>query len=230
MILNLSGGTAAPPFCITGGPSRPQDPAENTLWVQTETPIPAWHIAYDAPAEPLPGQLWLRLGPVSTIVLNALRENAALLKLDACSQYEEGAWLGRALELYQGGVWLGMTAMLFDIASALDASAFPGGELKETHLQLTQNTSSGREYPYRDEVELTGFSTLYLKASRTRYSGSANSYLRLKQAGETLLQQEIGGSSAELALDVRSLQGTFQLAVSVGSNSYVKLQQMRLEV
>lgn len=51
MILNLSGGSggAALNFEVVGGKTQPANPKENTIWVDTEVPIPGYRFCADAP-------------------------------------------------------------------------------------------------------------------------------------------------------------------------------------
>lgn len=49
MILNMTGEGNPLNFKVVGNP-KPSNPSENTIWVDTDTPIAAWHFGADEPA------------------------------------------------------------------------------------------------------------------------------------------------------------------------------------
>lgn len=172
MILNLggSGGGASLNFKVVAGNPQPENPRENTIWLNTDVPIGAWYFTATQPENLNEGDVWFRTGVSSTVEFNCLKKNGiqiypafakqmiggALVDVPAKS-YRNGQWVswwdgyyfrdGEQYQEYTGG-WTGVS----DANSSYEVGA-------TLHLR---NNSSGHAWVGTAEmVDLTDVDTLY---------------------------------------------------------------------
>ena len=102
---NTGGGGAGLDFKIVGNP-QPSNPAENTIWVDTDTPISGWIFSAAQPENPTEGMVWIRTGTASTVEFNALKKNGVMVYPLAAKQYIDGTWLDKTAKSGKGGAWV----------------------------------------------------------------------------------------------------------------------------
>lgn len=123
MILNMTGGGGAGlNFQVVGGTTQPASPAENTIWVNTDTAITDWVFSSTQPAAS-DGRVWLSTSTASEVAFNALKKNGLWTYPIGCSQYISGAWVAKTAKTYQGGAWIDWKTYLY---AAGQASGFTG--------------------------------------------------------------------------------------------------------
>lgn len=107
MILNMSGGSGgqALNFSVAGSLTEPQSPAENTIWVQTETAISQYCFSGTQPEAGKEGMVWFRTGDSDRISFNALTYNAIWLQPMQAMQYRDGTWNSVPAWIRQNGAW-----------------------------------------------------------------------------------------------------------------------------
>ena len=105
MIHNLSGGANPLNFKVIGSLTEPESPAENTLWVQTDTPVTSWSFSPTEPESPSSGMVWVQTETSSGGSFNALKKNEILLCPVSCRQYVSGSWLFKSARNYIDGAW-----------------------------------------------------------------------------------------------------------------------------
>lgn len=93
-------------FKIIGGQTKPSDPKENTIWVNTPYDVGAWDVS---PVEPpravkANGDVWLKIDPYGTMAFNALKKNSIVVHLGTAYVYANG-WVECDAEVYQDGAW-----------------------------------------------------------------------------------------------------------------------------
>ena len=104
MIFNMVGGGAALNFKIVGGTAQPVNPAENTIWVDTDAKITSWIFSAAEPA-PEEGMVWIRVGSASPVAFNALKNNGIMIYPVSAMQYVGGEWVAKDALIYQNGTW-----------------------------------------------------------------------------------------------------------------------------
>ena len=83
MIFNMVAGGAALNFKIIGGTEQPENPMENTIWVDTDVDITGWEFSTTEPANPVPGMVWIYHSTTSSAKFNALKKSFAPIKISA---------------------------------------------------------------------------------------------------------------------------------------------------
>ena len=106
VILNLGGsGGASLNFKIVGNP-QPSNPAENTIWVNTDTNITRYVFSATQPEEAVEGMVWISTGTSSTAAFNALKKNGVMVYPLSAKQYIDGTWLDKTAKSGKGGAWV----------------------------------------------------------------------------------------------------------------------------
>ena len=127
-------------FQIIGGTTQPENPKENTLWVDTSEAITGWTFRTDEPNDPVEGMVWLEHQHVGT-EFNAITENSIYVKLAAVFQYKDGSWENRDAEIYQNGEWsVVWNRCLFDAGNQF--SAITGGWLQDPEVTMYSGYSN----------------------------------------------------------------------------------------
>lgn len=106
MIFNMSGGGGGVGlnFKIVGNP-QPSNPAENTIWVDTDTEITGWAFNAEEP-DGAEGKMWIKIGTLSNVDFNALKKNDLTVHPMSAKQYINGAWQKVTCQSYQDGAWV----------------------------------------------------------------------------------------------------------------------------
>lgn len=101
-----AGGTDALNFKVVGGTTQPENPKENTIWVNTETDISGWVLSQEEPVEPSDGLVWIGLGTASPAPFNALKKGGLHCFPASCRQYAGGTWVNEDAYLWKDGAWV----------------------------------------------------------------------------------------------------------------------------
>ena len=105
MIHNMTGGGAGLKLKVIGGTSAPESPADNTLWVNTDTAINGYAFSAEEPASPAEGMVWFKTATESTTPINVDKKNTVILYPQTAQQYVSGAWVGKIAQVYTDGAW-----------------------------------------------------------------------------------------------------------------------------
>lgn len=90
---------------VIGGTTQPSNPTENTIWVNTDTPITSYAFSTTEPENPVEGFVWFNIGTESYTPIDVDKENTIMLYPTGCSQYINGAWIGKEFKTYSNGEW-----------------------------------------------------------------------------------------------------------------------------
>jgi hypothetical protein len=93
--IEINSGNAGLNFKIVGSTTKPNNPSENTIWIDTDTEINGWFFSDIEPTNPVEGLVWLYVNPSSTIHFNALTENGIRLNLSDVKQYISNTWVDK---------------------------------------------------------------------------------------------------------------------------------------
>lgn len=92
-------------FTVIGGDTVPENPKENTIWVNTGSEITSWSFSGEEPSEPAEGMVWIKIGFDKAFDFNAIEENTLTVYPQNAFQYVSGEWVYTESEIYQNGVW-----------------------------------------------------------------------------------------------------------------------------
>lgn len=134
MIFNMSGGGgAALNFKVMGGTAEPSNPAENTIWIDTDAKITGWLFSSHQPENPAEGMVWIATGSASNAEFNALKKNGIMVYPMFAKQYVTGAWVNKYAMIYQSGKWVSLREWKGELyVSGEDWNHITGGWVAET--------------------------------------------------------------------------------------------------
>lgn len=147
--LNFKSGGAALNFKVVGGTTQPENPSENTIWLNTAAEITSWEFSSTEPTVASEGLVWIKTGAASAAPFNALKKNVLSVYVLGCLQYEGGAWAKKTATIYQNGAWQSFLLYLLDGA---DLCLLNGGTWSGTDWSITGGTGWSKTAPrYTDE-------------------------------------------------------------------------------
>ena len=192
MIFNVSGGGGtALNFRVVGGTTAPTNPAENCIWVNTDTPITSWIFSATEPSPAEAGMVWISTGTSSQVEFNALKKNAIQVYPISAKQYIGGAWVDKTAKSYQGGKcvnWLPPGALYWDGVQCVKwvekQGIIASGWVKKSpiygsnSITLTTGTTDNSDWfcgvVTDEKYDITGYTKLIveLEGTTTVYTGS----------------------------------------------------------
>lgn len=221
-------------FKVVASPFQPQNPSENTLWVNTDVPAPGWIIASEQPAAAEPGAVWIRNSGKSPVSFNALKKNGITVSPTAVKQFAGGAWVSRTARIFQGGLWKELDTYLIRdgfTGYTLKAVGLPvmAGYMAMASQTITQNVDSititgkdGYGIAYIEEpVDLTPYSRLVIRGEFSTASTDVPVFhlnawtaigatIQANRAAYILLNK-----TGETVLDVSALNGPHIVGISM---------------
>lgn len=93
-------------FKVVGGTTEPASPKENTIWVNTDTPITDWYFSATQPENMEEGDVWFPVGTSSPVAFDALKKQNIMVYPQLAQQYVGGTLVNKVAKTYQGGEWV----------------------------------------------------------------------------------------------------------------------------
>ena len=93
-------------FTVVGGTTKPTNPVNNTVWINTSTAISSWVFSSTTPSSPAEGMVWFLTGTASNVEFNALNKNDIRVYPLTTKQYVSGAWVDKIVASYKNGAWI----------------------------------------------------------------------------------------------------------------------------
>jgi hypothetical protein len=243
MIFNVSGGGgAALNFRVVGGTTAPTNPAENCIWVNTNTAITSWIFSATEPSPAEAGMVWISIGVSSAIEFNALKKNAIQVYPISANQYIGGAWVSKTAKSYQGGAWVEWVKWLYNAGD--ECTALTGGFTSVSLLKYTSGSAMGigsvtknanniylsalEDYQASvaslEMVDVTAYSKISMVTSnatiRTAAQTGANKLMLL--SARTSISTIIASASIKdgiTELDISGITGKYYVAVALSNSS-----------
>lgn len=241
MIFNMNGGGgnagggagAGLNFKVVGGTSAPSNPAENTVWVNTDTTITSWELS---PVQPtaVTGKVWVFTSEASNVKFNALKTNGIRVYLMSVKQYISGEWVAKTPKIYQDGSWkdwivdiynLGWVAASgFDYAGT-DSSKYVTVSYDNGYMILQKSGWAGWAWAATKETfNLTGIDTIYCETGP--WDENYGTALRFgvctgdTSKREPNAQVKCTSPNTVYALDVSSLSGDYKIGFYCYNDDY----------
>ena len=111
--LYANGGANPLNFKVVGGTAQPASPSENTIWIETDTPVNGWVFAPAEPDSPAAGQVWIRTVSTSPTAFNAVKQNILTVCPGSAYQYNGTEWDAKESQIFQNGSWNSFTIYLY---------------------------------------------------------------------------------------------------------------------
>ena len=126
-------------FEVVGGTSKPSNPKENTIWVNTSTTIGGYIFSAAQPSGPSAGMIWIVIDTFSSGEFNALKENGIQVYPISAKQYVGGAWVGKTTKIYKNGKWVDWITYLYNAGD--ECASLTGGWSNRAWRSYDWNTS-----------------------------------------------------------------------------------------
>lgn len=187
-----SGGGGGLNFQVVGGTTEPENPKENTIWVNTDTAISSYAFAAVVPETPVEGMVWITTGMSSAVEFNILKKNAVQVYPLSAKQYVDGVWVDVEAMTYRNGEWTKWSLDLFNAGDqneeltggwlqTLNSGAGSGsGVVGSSNMVLTVTTATDANnqhnvsVSHRTPVDVSPYGKL--EATLTNQSGGSNAW------------------------------------------------------
>jgi len=123
-ITRRGSGGAALNFEVVGGTVQPENPKENTIWVNTDREITGWSFSAEEPAEPAEGMVWIKTATSSFAGFNALKKNSISILPIYAAQYTGQAWENVPAVIYQNMEWTELKGKVYFVSQGVSADDF----------------------------------------------------------------------------------------------------------
>lgn len=107
------GGTNLLNFKVVGGTTEPDNPKENTIWVNTAQKITGWYFHPTQPENMGNGEVWFCTGATSLAAFDALKKNSIMVYPLNANQMVDGALVNVTAKSYQNGEWVDWITYLY---------------------------------------------------------------------------------------------------------------------
>lgn len=233
---------------VVGGTTQPTNPAENTVWVNTDTEISGYSFSATQPENPAEGMVWFATGTASSAEMNVDKKNTLMLYPVNCKQYINGAWVSKSAKTYLNGAWeewriylykqgdecTNITGGWVGVQSQLGNSTYPKGTTTKNADNLylaVNNQSSG--FVTKNTIDVTKYKTLkaVITSSGTIY-GAINLIQGTFYTDYTCHISNPTGQNAELSLDISAMSGEYKIHAGIwlyGGSASLTIHKIWLE-
>lgn len=255
---NLGGGGGGFNYKVVGGTSRPSNPKENMIWVNTDVEITSHIFSATQPENPVEGMVWFAIGTSSNAAFNALKKNTLTVYPTACKQYVSGAWVSKTAKTYQGGKWVDwwsgqlytpgnewesftggwVTAAKKSNSSASQTATAPTVTRNANSIAFSQTTGNAGIAYCATKIDLKNVSTITALGS-FKNGGNSDRHLRLVVCSNlgTYVDTDVaaettstsGNTITSMSCDVSALSGTYYVGFYIAQASSITLTSMYVD-
>lgn len=219
-------------FKVVGGTSAPANPAENTIWIDTDQEITSWIFSATAPEDPMSGMVWIRTTAISNISFNALKKNGILVYPIQAYQWDRKNWTSKVTKSYQGGEWVDWwLGELF--VSGDEFKSFTGGwtysgdgENTETYLRIGSTSATSEKNIYArtiNGVSLSNFNTVkvHFVSGILQHNSSVLNIEAVDDTGKVIATKTVlSGATNPVPsttgiLDISKLTGDYHIQIAI---------------
>lgn len=240
-----AGGGASLNFKVVGNP-QPQNPKENTIWLNTDTKITGWIFSALQPSVMDDGYVWFPTSASSNAEFNALKKNVIQVYPSSAKQYIGGAWVYKEAKIYQGGAWIDFVTDVYLWKNGVANEALTGGFSGNGYMlggkagkpggvdpsgDLLYAQSEGTMHGVMgtvDSVDLSGYRTLSAMATSTLVGGYSKIYVCSSKNIDTSVVAMVDiAPNLEVSIDITKLTGKYYIAFGADASqadtvSYVR--------
>ena len=220
------GGAGGLNFKIVGGTTRPGNPKENTIWVNTPHEITSWVISANEPTGET-GKVWLVAYDMGSAAFNPFVNGEMLVAVSDVYLFTSDTEHERVdAYIYQGGEWIEIQSLglyLFKSGSGALVEFSASGTATFTDVSIEFDCDGNtKRLLTADKIDVSNYNTLYVDATNT---GSTSGFFRpfLMVASEltdvpdkkvVVRTDLLVGSERQITqLDISELSGAFYLGI-----------------
>lgn len=243
-------GGAALNFKIIANTSLPNSAEDNTIWIDTNTPITDWIFSMTQPGA-VDGRVWIATGDPSVAEINALKKNGIQVYLISAKQCISGTWVDKASKIYQNGNWIELFVwdgqlyesgnefisdtggLEFSVGRTSAYSAGIGTKGSETIILECNVQGTAIEAVTANKIDLTNYSTLKCNITSFKKWGRFVIASTKEHDGAGVAFNDLSGTGVN-SMDVSGLNGSYYICVYThfaydGSETHVEFEKLWLE-
>ena len=231
-------------FKVVGSLQPPAPPKENTIWIETDTPITGYEFAPTEPANMTEGMVWISTGLSSVVAFSATKKNPVMVYPISAKQYVNGALVYKTAKIYHAGEWVEWwNGELFDIYSqyeektggwGIDGYSFYAGEIEagvidEQGMYLAPTTSvTAAILGTGKPISFAGYTNIHIEGEV--YGSDGNMSIHFAVCTQKTLSQNIvaeqhfgtkvGAASYDIPID--ALNDEYYIICSTGTSTTCK--------
>jgi hypothetical protein len=258
---NLGGGGSSGGLNVTliASTTQPNNPAENTIWINSNVAINGWAFASAAPTGAQDGAVWIQTTTDSTVAFNAAKRGILMVYPLMCKQRISGAWTEVTAKSYINGAWRDWLVYLYspgnphteltggwegvahrrqdkvdsyDVISAKPSVNTQGTDYMEVTLAMTYPNNGSGSARTVNKIDLTNFDQIIFNLT---FPGSTvYVYVTTSDTSYSAVKQlaVTGGTNKAAALDVSDLSGEYYVGINLlaaSSTVTVKVNKVELK-
>lgn len=224
-LYGAGGGGAPLNYTVAAVSALPASAKENTIAVVTDTPVTEHQFSASRPAarpdgSPLAGgEVWFKTGQSSSVALNLLTKNAAIVCPLAAEQYVQGSWVSKTARIRINGAWKAFippTIVVVPNLAEFPSSAWQlgsGASVNASSFTIGMTSASPIYSWLRTPIDLGDYKTLSVACSFTNANVCQVGVCRTLGSSAMLASASQALASGTLAVDLSSLTGTGYLCV-----------------
>lgn len=174
---------------VVGGTTKPLNPGENTIWVNTSTAIGNWYVQNTEPSSLSAGDVWVTLKPSISNVINLSENGSFLAGFGRTRQYISGAWVDKDAELFDGSTWQGLQTYVYNLGDLCTETTngwtiYKAGSnclctFEETYFNHDYKSTTGFRgiFITNQMIDLTEYTQIHLDYEVTSAGSTGNLYL-----------------------------------------------------
>ena len=217
---------------VVGGTTQPENPRENTIWINTDTAITGYVLSPTQPETVAEGTVWLKTADTGTEI-NVGKKNPVLLHVADGKLYTGGAWANAEGWAYANGSWQQFAWERFYLfRDGLDNTEVTGGwtnsgysdnngsitygavTIVDDYLRFAPKSGGFAGGGTAKKVDLQGFKKIVAVCTATNNDGESTfSLSNYKDAHKARSVVSINGGNKfekkELSLDLSKAQGSY---------------------
>lgn len=219
-------------FEIVGGTTEPENPKENTIWVNTDVEITSYMFSVSEPESLIDGMVWISTSNDSSCKFNVLNENGIVVCPMSAKQYINGEWVTVSCKSYINEEWKDWGVYLFDYgftgyawqargwkeANAGNQAAIAPSVTQQSDgsllLRMTGNGNlhmSGGVYELSSDINLSQFKTLHSEGVGVRVCNRGAAGI---SAG-TIAATSDSDNDGIQTLDISGLSGNYDIVIAL---------------
>ena len=203
---------------VVGAATRPTNPKNNTIWVETSTAITGWEIGYKHPAAPAEGNVFILANGASSVAdfeitgsSGRARNQVVKISPAYAYQYINGAWVNKVAKLYVNDGWLDTLTILYDRGTygGNFAHGWSSGE-QSASVEVSAEIDATVTSLSNGAADLTGISTVEIEYSGNTVDtfGSEIKVQIVNQHDTMVLKEKVHGQDETVALTKWSVDVT----------------------
>jgi hypothetical protein len=244
---NLGGGGGSGGLNVTliASTTQPNNPAENTIWINSNVAINGWAFASAAPTGAQDGAVWIQTTTDSTVAFNAAKKGVLMVYPLMCKQYLSGAWTEVTAKSYINSAWRDWLVYLYSPGNP--HTELTGGWEGKAHRRvdtvdgygvtsyaptitqgaesMTVTLTAPNYYNYSgsartvNKIDLTDFDQIVFNL--TFPGGIVYVYVTQSDTSYSAVKQlaVTGGTNKAVSLDVSDLSGEYYVGINLLAGS-----------